>query len=68
MIERSRAHGRDGGAGTSYRLSWRCRIRWGARSSSLAPEDVFDAAHQGPHLRDHFLLHEIKAHGDQRHT
>jgi len=39
-----------------------------ARSSSLAPEDVLDDAHEGAHLRHHLLLHEIEAHGDQRHA
>lgn len=40
----------------------------GSFSSSLAPEDVPDDAHQGADLRHHLLLHEIEAHGDQRHA
>jgi hypothetical protein len=35
---------------------------------SLAAEHEFEGPHAAPHLVDHFLLHQVEAHGYERHA
>jgi hypothetical protein len=36
--------------------------------SPLAAEHKLERPHAGPHLVDHFLLHQVEAHGDKSHA
>jgi hypothetical protein len=36
--------------------------------SPLATEHELECPHAGPHLMDHFLLHQVETHGDESHA